>query len=81
MYGKPGHPLKHVCKLCDQKISTGGGTTNLKNHLESKHVSEYEALYSAQENINDAKKCEWHSEKFDKEATRLPKEREIATEH
>ena len=38
---------KAVCKLCDQKISTGGRMTNLKNHLKSRHASEYEALYSA----------------------------------
>ena len=40
---------KAVCKLCDQKISTGDRMTNLKNHLKSRHASEYGALYSAQE--------------------------------
>ena len=29
---------KAVCKLCDQKISAGGGMSNLKNHLKSKHA-------------------------------------------
>ena len=40
---------KAVCKLCNQPLSTGGGTTNLKNHLKAKHAPEYEALYPAQE--------------------------------
>ena len=26
-----------ACKLCTQKVTHGGGTTNLKNHLKTNH--------------------------------------------
>ena len=29
------------CKLCDQQLADGGGTTNLLSHLQSKHPEEY----------------------------------------
>ena len=30
-----------ICKLCSQKVTHGGGTTNLKNHLQPKHRAIY----------------------------------------
>ena len=36
---------KAICKLCNQKLATGGGTTNMKNHLKSKHLAEYHLLF------------------------------------
>ena len=36
---------KAVCKLCSQKVAHGGGTTNMKNHLKTKHLAEFNTLY------------------------------------
>ncbi|XP_011406608.1 PREDICTED: zinc finger BED domain-containing protein 1-like [Amphimedon queenslandica] len=36
---------KAVCKLCSQKVAHGGGTTNMKNHLKTKHLAEFNMLY------------------------------------
>lgn len=36
---------KAVCKLCSQKVAHGGGTTNMKNHLKTKHLPEFTGLY------------------------------------
>ena len=37
-----GKNAKRVpCKLCDQQLADGGGTTNLLSHLQSKHTEEY----------------------------------------
>ena len=36
---------KAVCKLCLQKVAQGGGTTNMRNHLKTKHLTEFNALY------------------------------------
>ena len=36
-----------ICKLCGQKVAHGGGTTNLKNHLQTKHRSTYDELFSS----------------------------------
>ena len=33
-----------ICTLCKQKVAHGGGTTNLKNHLRTKHCSTYVRL-------------------------------------
>jgi len=33
-----------ICKLCGQKVAHGGGTTNLKNHLRTKHYPTYNEL-------------------------------------
>ena len=30
-----------ICMLCRQKVTHGGGTTNLKNHLHTKHRATY----------------------------------------
>lgn len=35
-----------ICKLCCQKVAHGGGTTNLKNHLETKHRPVYNELFA-----------------------------------
>jgi len=36
-----GKNAKRVpCKLCDQQLADGGGTTNLLSHLQSKHPEE-----------------------------------------
>jgi len=32
-------------KLCGQKVAHGGGTTNLKNHLQTNHCKEYDELF------------------------------------
>ena len=32
---------KVSCKLCDQQLADGGGTTNLQSHLPVKHPEEY----------------------------------------
>jgi len=37
-----GKNAKRVpCKLCDQQLANGGGTTNLLSHLQLKHPEEY----------------------------------------
>jgi len=36
--------VKATCKLCGFFASRGGGTTNLKTHLRSKHFHEFYAL-------------------------------------
>lgn len=36
---------KAVCKLCLQKVARGGGTTNKRNHLKTKHLPEFNVLY------------------------------------
>jgi len=33
---------KILCKLCNVKLADGGGTSNLKSHLEAKHPQEYQ---------------------------------------
>ena len=43
--GKDGKPVKKVpCKLCDQLLADGGGTTNLTSHLQAKHPEQYKRL-------------------------------------
>ena len=40
-----GKKVKKVrCKLCDVRLADGGGTTNLLNHLSSKHPVEHERI-------------------------------------
>jgi hypothetical protein len=42
---KDGKPVKKIpCKLCDQQLADGGGTTNLSNHLQSKHPEEHKRI-------------------------------------
>ena len=42
---KDGKQVKKVlCKLCDQVLADGGGTTNLTNHLQAKHPEQYKQL-------------------------------------
>ena len=36
---------KAVCKLCLQKVARGGGTTNMWNHLKTKHLPEFNVFY------------------------------------
>ena len=39
---KDGKPVKKIpFKPCDQQLADGGGTTNLSNHLQSKHPEEH----------------------------------------
>ena len=35
-----------ICKQCGQKVAHGGGTTNLKKHLRSKHRLTYDELFT-----------------------------------
>lgn len=35
-----------ICKLCKQKVVHGGGTTDLKNHLQMKHHLTYDELFA-----------------------------------
>ena len=39
---------KIPCKLCDIKLADGGGTSNLKSHLEAKHPQEYRRLVNSE---------------------------------
>ena len=40
-----GKSVKKIpCKLCDQLLSDGGGTTNLMNHLQAKHPEEHKRI-------------------------------------
>ena len=39
---------KIPCKLCDLKLSDGGGTSNLKSHLQAKHPQEYQRLMNSE---------------------------------
>ena len=50
---------KAICKLCGQKFSHGGGTTNLRNHLKSGHLPEYNKLYveTASEQSSSTQTC------------------------
>ena len=41
-----------ICKICAQKVTHGGGTTNLKNHLRTNHQTEYEELYGNEQTTN-----------------------------
>ena len=45
--GKLVKDSRAICKLCGQKVAHGGGTTNLKNHLRTKHRSTYDELFSS----------------------------------
>ena len=37
-----GKDVRRVpCKLCEQQLADGGGTTNLLSHLHAKHPEEY----------------------------------------
>ena len=43
-----GKSVKKIpCKLCDQLLSDGGGTTNLMNHLQAKHPEEHKRIKSS----------------------------------
>ena len=43
--GKDGKQVKKVaCKLCDQQLTDGGGTTNLMSHLRAKHPEQYKRI-------------------------------------
>lgn len=42
---KHGKPVKKIpCKLCDQQLADSSGTTNLSNHLQSKHPEEHKRI-------------------------------------
>ena len=41
-----------MCKICSQKVTHGGGTTNLKNHLKTNHQAEFEELYGNEQLAN-----------------------------
>lgn len=42
---KDGKPVKKIpFKPCDQQLADGGGTTNLSNHLQSKHPEEHKRI-------------------------------------
>ena len=43
--GKLVKGARATCKLCMQKVAHSGGTTNLKNHLRTKHRSTYDELF------------------------------------
>lgn len=43
--GKLIKESRATCKICGQKVAHGGGTTNLKNHLQIKHETIYGQLY------------------------------------
>ena len=45
--GKLVNRARATCKLCMQKVAHGGGTTNLKNHLRTKHHSTYDELFDS----------------------------------
>jgi len=40
-----------TCKLCGQKVAHGGGTTNLKNHLQTNHRKEYDELFENESSL------------------------------
>ena len=43
--GRDGKQVKKVaCKLCDQQLTDGGGTTNLMSHLRAKHPEQYKRI-------------------------------------
>ena len=40
-----GKQVKKIsCKLCNQQLADGGGTTNLMSHLRTKHPEQYKRL-------------------------------------
>ena len=43
------------CKLCDQVLADGGGTTNLLNHLQSRHPEEYKRCRSPESQKSSSK--------------------------
>ena len=43
-HGKLINDSRVICKLCGQKVAHGGGTTNLRNHLCTKHRPTYNEL-------------------------------------
>ena len=51
---------KIPCKLCNIKLADGGGTSNLKSHLEAKHPQEYQQLVDSEAD----KKNKNHSKVF-----------------
>ena len=42
--------VRAYCKLCNQAIAHGGGTTNLRNHLRLNHPSEYLNIFPDDKN-------------------------------
>ena len=48
--GSDGEQVKKIaCKLCDQQLADGGGTTNLMNHLKAKHPEQYKRIADSSE--------------------------------
>ena len=52
--GKIVKDSKVVCKLCNQKIAHGGGTTNLRTHLKAKHRSMFDQLFPSSSSENQS---------------------------
>lgn len=52
-----------ICKQCGQKVAHGGGTTNLKKHLRSKHRLTYDELFTTTVLEKAVKKLPPHSDR------------------
>ena len=47
---------KIPCKMCDAQLADGGGTSNLMNHLQAKHLQEYKRLVKNSESAKNKEK-------------------------